>query len=161
MKLIGKRSAGKPHAAFDVAEAGNMIRNRCVRQSSTLLFFGKPPECSHALHIINQWPEVTYDPCNTFKQWLIFSAFPLKVAELFPQQMQAPVNLCMRAVKRKTHPIAVFFTVQGPKQQNVAQFFHGCIIVCINWLQALCNFIYFTNMYVLWIVFKLITHPVA
>ena len=25
MKLIGKRSAGKPHAAFDVAGAGNMI----------------------------------------------------------------------------------------------------------------------------------------
>ncbi len=36
MKLIGKRSAGKPHAAFDVAEAGNMICNGCVRQSSTL-----------------------------------------------------------------------------------------------------------------------------
>jgi len=36
MKLIGKRSAGNPHAAFDVAEAGNMICNGCVRQSSTL-----------------------------------------------------------------------------------------------------------------------------
>ena len=36
MKLIGKRSAGKPHAAFDVAEAGNMICIGCVRQSSTL-----------------------------------------------------------------------------------------------------------------------------
>ncbi len=36
MKLIGKRSAGKPHAAFDVAEAGNMICTGCVRQSSTL-----------------------------------------------------------------------------------------------------------------------------
>ncbi len=36
MKLLGKRSAGKPHAAFDVAEAGNMICKGCVRQSSTL-----------------------------------------------------------------------------------------------------------------------------
>jgi len=25
MKLIGKRSAGKPHAAFDAAGAGNMV----------------------------------------------------------------------------------------------------------------------------------------
>ena len=40
MKLIGKRSAGKPHAAFDVAEAGNMICIGCVRQSSTLLTRG-------------------------------------------------------------------------------------------------------------------------
>ena len=31
MKLIGKRSAGKPHAAFDLAGAGNMVCNVKMR----------------------------------------------------------------------------------------------------------------------------------
>ena len=30
MKLIGKRSTGKPHAAFDVAGTGNMVRRACA-----------------------------------------------------------------------------------------------------------------------------------
>jgi hypothetical protein len=29
-KLTGKRSAGKPHAAFDEAGAGNVVIKRCV-----------------------------------------------------------------------------------------------------------------------------------
>ena len=36
-KLTGKRSAGNPHAAFDVAGAGNAFDNQAARQFSTLL----------------------------------------------------------------------------------------------------------------------------
>ena len=40
-KLIGKRSAGKPHAAFDVAGVGNMSNDtQIMRQFSTLLMRG-------------------------------------------------------------------------------------------------------------------------
>ena len=41
---MGERSAGNPHAAFDVAEAGNVARHRpkLARQSSTLPVRGRP-----------------------------------------------------------------------------------------------------------------------
>jgi len=44
VKQMGERSAGNPHAAFDVAEAGNVARHRpkLARQSSTLPVRGRP-----------------------------------------------------------------------------------------------------------------------
>ena len=49
MKLIGKRSAGKPHAAFDEAGAGNMAANKVMRQFPTLLMRGSRKQDGYPL----------------------------------------------------------------------------------------------------------------